>query len=391
VDDNATNRRILEETLKNWGMRPTVVAGARDAMHAMWQAAQEGEPFPLVLLDAHMPDMDGFSLAERMRQQPELAGATVMMLSSGGQSGDVARCRELGVAMYLTKPVKQLDLWRALMAALGKPAGSTAARAAPAARPKAARCLRILLAEDNPFNQKLAVRILENRGHTVVVTANGREALDVLQRQPFDLVLMDVQMPEMDGLEATARIRAREKQSGEHVPIIAMTAYAMKGDRERCLDAGMDGYVSKPVRQKELFEAIEGAVPSAGPDPSPERTPPALAFLDWKEALSHVGGDRQLLRELVDLFLEHCPRWLADVRRAATQGDGPKLKAAAHAIKGSLGSLAAGDAYEAALRLETMGREGKLEDAEEACQALEDEISRIRPALLAFARDTAMT
>jgi len=255
VDDHATNRRILEEVLIHWGMKPTVVEGGKAALAALEQAARAGTPVPLVLLDAHMPEMDGFALAERIKEAPELAGATIMMLSSAAQLGDAARCREVGIECYLTKPVKQSDLLRALQKTLGS-VPVDARRPAPAPQ-RSARPRRILLAEDNAVNQRLAVRLLEKWGHTVVVAPDGRQAVHALERGRFDLVLMDAQMPEMSGFEATAAIREQEKATGGHIWIIAMTAHAMAGDRERCLRAGMDGYVPKPLRAQALFDAIE--------------------------------------------------------------------------------------------------------------------------------------
>jgi signal transduction histidine kinase/CheY-like chemotaxis protein len=260
VDDNATNRRILADTLLRWGMQPTCVTGGKEALEALGQAAAQGSPFPLVLSDVQMPEMDGFELADRIRRNPALAGVTIMMLTSGAQREDAARCRELGVACHLTKPIRQVELRAAIVRALG---GSPvkAQRESPAALPESREGragLRVLVAEDNAVNQQLARRLLEKRGHTVILAGNGLEALASLVRDSFDVVLMDVQMPEMDGFEATAAIREKEKATGQHLAIIAMTAHAMKGDRERCLAAGMDGYVSKPVQPRELFEALAG-------------------------------------------------------------------------------------------------------------------------------------
>jgi CheY-like chemotaxis protein len=259
VDDNATNRRILVEMLSKWHMRPVEADGGKSALAAMEQASQAGAPFALVLLDVQMPDIDGFDIAVRITQTPELAGATIMMLTSMGVRGDAARCRELGVTAYLTKPITQSDLLNAIQMTLANPVTQH-----EEARPlitrhllrDSQRHLRILLAEDNAVNQKVAVGILSKQGHTVVVTEDGRKALAALKAEPFDLVLMDVQMPDMDGFETTAAIRERERGTGVHIPIIAMTAHAMKGDRERCLAAGMDAYVSKPLHIKRLMAAI---------------------------------------------------------------------------------------------------------------------------------------
>ncbi len=260
VDDNATNRHILEEMLGTWGMKPTGVDGGLPALKALERAVRSGEPFGVILLDKHMPPMDGFTLAERIHQDPELAGTSRIMLTSGDHPGDLNRCRELGIVSYLLKPVKQSELLNAILAALGI-RFQREESLTPVSHPrKPQRHLRILLAEDNPINQMLAVRLLEKQGHTVVVAGNGREALATLEQQPFDLVLMDVQMPEMDGYEATALIRAQERATGRHLPVIALTAHAMKGDLESCLQAGMDAYLSKPIQVKELYEVIEGVV-----------------------------------------------------------------------------------------------------------------------------------
>jgi two-component system, sensor histidine kinase and response regulator len=261
VDDNRTNRRILEGMLKRWEMKSTPVEDGEEALAQLSAARAGGNPFGLILTDMHMPNMDGFTLIERIRQKPELATATIMMLTSAGHRGDAARCQELGVAAYLLKPIRQSELREAIARVLG-------AREQDGVIPLVTRFslqdardasafFRILLAEDNAVNQRLVVRLLEKRGHHVVVAGNGREALEVLGKESFDLVLMDVQMPEMDGMEATTAIREKEKGSGFHQRIIALTAHAMKGDRERCLAAGMDGYLTKPIRTPELDQILE--------------------------------------------------------------------------------------------------------------------------------------
>jgi CheY-like chemotaxis protein/nitrogen-specific signal transduction histidine kinase len=270
VDDNATNRRILEEMLSRRGMRPRLAESGLVAL----QTLREGEgPFAVILTDLNMPDMDGFTLVEQLRQSPELAGeAKLIMLTSAGQRGDAARCRELGVAAYLTKPVSQPELFEAIVRVLGM-SGSQPEPAALITRHtirEGKKKLRVLLAEDNVINQKLAARLLEKHGHHVTVTSNGREALAALDQDNFDVVFMDVQMPEMDGFEATAAIRAREQDTRRHLPIIAMTAHAMQGDRERCLAAGMDDYVSKPIKIQELTDLLEKFSVAA-----PEKATPA--------------------------------------------------------------------------------------------------------------------
>jgi PAS domain S-box-containing protein len=266
VDDNDTNRRILREMLSHWHLKPAAVASGPEALQELERSARAGEPYALVLADSRMPGMDGFSLAEQVRRRPDLVRATILMLSATDPAGSAARCREMGVAACLMKPVKQSEVWNALIDLLAGPAaaGPRPGSAAPPRRevPGAApRRLRILLAEDNAVNQRLAVRLLEKQGHAVVVAGNGKEALRAVEGQSFDLVLMDVQMPEMDGLEATARIREWEKAGGKHVPIVAMTAQVMKGDREQCLQAGMDAYLGKPIQPAQLWKAIADLVP----------------------------------------------------------------------------------------------------------------------------------
>jgi signal transduction histidine kinase/CheY-like chemotaxis protein len=256
VDDSTTNRRILGEMLRCFGMRPTL---AESGIAALQRLKEDQGTFALILADLNMPNMDGFTLVEQIRQSPELAGkAKVIILPSAGQRGEAARCQELGVDAYLTKPVSQPELFEVISRVLSGP-GSQAESATLELRettPKAAR-LRVLLAEDNAVNQKIACRVLEKQGHHVTIVPDGRKALAALDGENFDVVLMDVQMPEMDGFETTSAIRVRERDTGKHLPIIAMTAHAMQGDRERCLAAGMDSYIAKPLRARELIELLE--------------------------------------------------------------------------------------------------------------------------------------
>jgi CheY-like chemotaxis protein len=284
VDDNLTNRRVLHGMLSRWGMRPTAVDGGRPALQALEVAKSTGHAFPLILLDGQMPDMDGFALAAEIRNTPGLVGAAIMMLTSAGHLGDAARCRELGISAYLVKPIRQADLLAGICQVLNesskKEVEKLAAQLVTRHTLQADRNrLNILLAEDNIVNQTLAMRLLEKRGYKVTVAANGRDALNAFERGSFDAILMDVQMPEMDGFEATAAIREKERSGGGHIPIIAMTAHAMKGDQERCLAAGMDGYISKPIRTSEMFatiEALSGQRSEPEIDPAVQ-TPFALA------------------------------------------------------------------------------------------------------------------
>jgi len=264
VDDNATNRRILQEMLTNWHMRPTVVEDAREALKILQEAREQGKTFQLILIDANMPEMDGYALAEEIKKHPELGNAFIMMLSSAGFRGEASRCRRLGLSAYLTKPIKQSYLLDAIMLALGTAPQKSGSSNVPLitrhSLRKARQQYHVLLAEDNIINQKLAVRILERREHFVKVANNGLEVLALLEKEPFDLILMDVQMPKMDGYLATAAIRKKEEETGDHIPIVAMTAHAMKGDRERCLESGMDDYISKPLKPYDLLKMIEYVV-----------------------------------------------------------------------------------------------------------------------------------
>jgi PAS domain S-box-containing protein len=262
VDDHATNRHILVEMLGSWHLRPTAVDGAPAALAALAQAVAAGKPFRLVLLDDHMPETDECTLAAQIRQQPELAGLPILMLSSADRPARAQRYHEVGITTWLTKPVLPAELEAALLALLGRPPAEASPDTAEPA-PAAVCPLHLLVTEDNPINQVLLVELLEKLGHTAVTASSGPEALAALEREPFDAVLMDVQMPEMSGFEATALIRMREKETGQHVPIIAVTAYAMTGDRERCLEAGMDGYLAKPLQAPELVEALTRLVPTS--------------------------------------------------------------------------------------------------------------------------------
>jgi CheY-like chemotaxis protein len=292
--------------------------------------------------------------------------------------------RESSTIVRLSKPVKPAELYQAIRMALGWTPPEEARPGPPAPRPAAARPLHILLAEDNLFNQKLAISLLQKHGHAVVLAGNGREALAALEREPFDLVLMDVQMPEMGGLEAAAAVRRREQETGGHVPIIAMTAYAMKGDRERCLEAGMDDYVSKPVRAQELFDTIARVVGGAGTGPAGPRPAASAETFDWGTALDYVGGDEDLLRELVGVFLGHGPVWLAELRQAVAARDVVVLKRLAHNLKSATAHFGAQSAYEAALRFDVRLQHDDLAGAAEAAAALANEVERLRAALAAL-------
>jgi len=369
VDDNAVNRRVLVEQLRRWHLVPVAVEGGRAAIDTLSAAARDGEPFVLVLLDANMPDLDGFAVAEEIAARAELAGATIMMLTSSGHYGDSTRCRELSISAYLTKPVRQRELLDAIAATLqGRDRWATPVPAASA--PVSQKSMRVLLAEDNLVNRAVAVGLLTRRGHHVEVAANGVEAVEALTRQAFDVVLMDVQMPVMGGLEATARIRDRERMLGTHTRIIALTAHAMQGDRDRCLAAGMDGYLSKPVDRFELYATVEGEPVHHSSDATPE-----VRAFDRDALLERVGGDAALMEEILQVFVADCPARLRDVDDAFAAGSAERLASAAHAIKGASLNLSAHRAAGAAEALESAGRAGKLDDCATLVAVLHREVA----------------
>ncbi|WP_438016285.1 response regulator [Sorangium sp. So ce315] len=441
ADDNATTRRILTETVEGWGMKAVAVDSGAAAIAALSEdsgvwALPWGKPggnavgpsssFGLAIVDARMPKVDGFAVVEHCRRREILKGRTIMMLSSTSAQADAARCRDLGVFAMVTKPVKPSHLQEAVFHAFGIPTRSALRsmdmrRALPGPR---VRGLRVLVAEDNAINQKLMRRWLERQDHRVHIVENGRLAVEKIATGQYDVALLDVEMPEMDGLQAARAVRARERREGGHMPLIVVTAYAMKGDRERCLRAGFDGYVSKPVQVEELYDMIDrlaagpssleiedpaglslGApssypsVPSAslesGPPPSTcsERltsSPSSITsrpMFDRTRALERTGGDADLLRELAEVFLEECPRWMADIDEAVTAGDARKLQRAAHSLKGGVDSFGARGAFEAAFALEKMARANELGSLAEAQFALRAQVERLIPELAAFVRE----
>jgi signal transduction histidine kinase/CheY-like chemotaxis protein len=374
VDDSPVNRRMFAEQLSRWQMRPTAVDGGRAAIDALRSAHAAGCPFRLVLLDANMPDVNGFTVAGWIAADPDLARTPVIMLTSSGQWGEVERSRELGIAAYLTKPVDQANLLAHIRRVLqGRTADTLPV---PHAGGVAIAPSKVLLAEDHIVNQRVAVALLQKRGHQVTVVVNGREALEAVRRERFDVVLMDLQMPGMDGIEATAAIREHEATAGGHVRIIAMTAHVMSGDRDRCLAAGMDGYMSKPINQAVLFEVVEQGAEGD--------LPVAPVALDTAGLLARIGGDTDLMREVVRLFLEDCPVRLSAIRSAITAGDAGALRAAAHALRGAAGTLSARGVVDAALVMERMGAENQLGAAEAAWKRLNAEAAHLAAALQAM-------
>lgn len=379
VDDNETNLRILEEMLSTWGLEPISVTCADDALDLLTEMQAAGHPVQLLVSDVNMPVMDGFAMVERIRSQPEFVDLSIVMLTSADRSGDIERCRQLQVDRYMTKPVKQSELLAAIEMATGIEATEKTEQIGPDLSPSSKSeqvvgPLRILLAEDSRTNQQLALALLGRLGHSIEIAVNGREAVDKSAAESFDLVLMDVQMPELDGFEATSLIRQRERETGKHTPIIAMTAHAMKGDRERCLEAGMDEYVSKPIRTDELFSAlasfnsekpkaaISGHAPTTGDSAQRVVVPVAEAesLIDWDAALLTVGGHQSILDSVVEAVFEEGPMLLQQLSDAIRDGDFPVIRRAAHTIKGAMRTFNAVALTDTAGRIEKLGASNSL-------------------------------
>jgi signal transduction histidine kinase/DNA-binding response OmpR family regulator len=391
VDDNEVNRRILAEQVKRWGMTATAVASGRAAVAALTAGVQAHRPFELVLLDANMPDMDGFDVAAEIAKRPELAGATIMMLTSSGEYGDHTRCAELGILAYLTKPVYATDLLAAIERALvskrpASPPRGDKSRAGTLAMGAEGQRARVLLVEDNVVNQQVASGLLTRRGHHVTVAQNGQEALARLDQETFDVVLMDVQMPVMGGLDATAAIRQRERLTGQHIRIVAMTAHAMNSDRERCLAAGMDGYLSKPVDPPMLFAVVEQDADGGGG--SVQTAVAERITFDEDSLLHRVSGDHELMTGVIRMFLEDLPVRLAAIKDAVTSRNAEALRISAHALKGAAGNLSAGGLFEAASVLERLAAESRLDAAEAAWRQLSVEASNVIDVLVRHAVST---
>ncbi len=364
VDDNKTNRTILHETLVKWGMRVKVAESGTDALRQIVAASQSSEPVEIVITDLHMPGIDGFEMVQGIRQLPSGGKLPVVMLTSGAGTNDSRRCRQLGIARHLLKPVKQSELLNAVLFALGQNGDKdTIEDASPAFDEVTSK--QILLAEDGLANQKLATALLTKWGHEVTIANDGLEAVDAFQERQFDLILMDVQMPQMDGLDATRNIRKLEKR-GERVPIIAMTAHAMPGDREKCLRAGMDGYLSKPVRRNELYdvlldidsELVESPLSHSNPAPSRSQD----QIIDWDEALSVVDGDRDMLKEIAEIAVKELQSFHGQLTQAIAARDGDQIQRRAHAIQGTLRVFRNDEAIKLVEHLQLLGKTNDLDD-----------------------------
>jgi signal transduction histidine kinase/CheY-like chemotaxis protein len=429
VDDNATNRRILATQLTGLGFQPTEADSADAALADLTEAHEQETPYSLILIDAGLPGTDGFTLVGRLREL-RAGGAILMMLSSADWQAEIARCRELGIPAHVTKPAKKSELTKAVLTALvganaaeERDASAAAEAASRAAQAAPVRRLNILLADDNEFNQRVGRMKLEKRGHTVTVVGSGQAALDAMDQSSFDLVFMDVQMPDMDGLEATAAIRRREKPTGLHLPVIAMTAHAMKGDRERFLAAGMDGYVAKPVRDQELWDAIDAVLPSGVYAPSKPSAPelastaPALVApaqstpvqpaetreraespeaavapgatsspaLDREALLERVGGNLNLLRDLAGVFDKDCASLTGEIRAALDRREMEAAVRPAHTLKGVVGFFGTPETTLISRELEALAKKGDVTGATAALTNLLEAIQGIQHSLAELA------
>jgi two-component system sensor histidine kinase/response regulator len=368
LDDNATSRSVLQEMCASWGMQTAVVNSGESALTEIQRAGWEGSPYEIALLDGHMPGMNGFTVADRLRHDLKTPIATIMLLTSSFQPEQLAMCKHIGVSGHVTKPVRSSELADCFLSLVAKtvPKGQvpqTSSSAGPVAR-----CGRILIAEDNVVNQKVIIRMLEGAGHQIRLAQDGAEVLAVLGQERFDLILMDVQMPVMNGLEATGRIRELEKERGSgHIPIVAMTAHAMKGDREKCLDAGMDDYLSKPIRRDTLLATIDKVLASGNP----------CSMVDWGQALLHLGGDAGLLAEIAQLFLNDSPAMLSRIEGFIARSDFDNVATSAQALKSATCNFGASSVSLTLEDMESAAQRGDTKLMEELLARLRTELCEL--------------
>ena len=378
VDDNEVNRHLLMRLLPSWGLEPHCAENGPEALNVFQKSLQQNAPFPLLLLDQNMPGMSGLDLARRIREMAGKDDVAVLLLSSSPNADEQERAKKLGISRWLAKPLRRSTLKDAIFQALHVSTVSVS-EPAPKFEAKTVPGLRLLLVEDNPVNQKLAIHLLEKMGHVVTLAVNGREAVEMMERQPFDLILMDIQMPVMGGVQATQKIREIEKQAGGHIPIIAMTAHAMTGDAERYLASGMDGYVSKPIDVETLCDEIGRLVSDrpreVGRDMPPQMKGPSCSVIDFAELLARVENDRELMSELISVFKAEFPKQLDSLHRAVDSADAKRVASLAHTLKGMLSNLAAHQSAATASHLEQLARNG--------------DVAALPGALSSFERDTA--
>ena len=390
VDDQADSRELMEHCLAQWRSDFGIAVGGREALQELIRASRLDAPYQMALIQAEMTHMDGYTLAGKIKQHPSLAATRIVLLTSGGRRGDAARCRDLGVDAYLTRPIAPQELRTAIAACLGDDRPATAGKLVTrhSLREQKQR-LRVLLADDKRIHRELAEAILTRAGHAVTCVTNGVEAVEACRQQHFDVILLDVQMPEMDGLEATAHIRRRQYERDDRVPVLGLTAHGERGDRQRCLKAGMDGIVGKPIGAAELLEAVRlGASPGeppaeeAGLDPSPQ--------FSEAEAIARLGGDDELLRTLGREFLKDAGGMIGDIRLALGEGNPGGLASAAHAAKGAIGLFSTGPVHQKMLEVETLARQEKLEDARQAFAEFLPAFEQLQREIEAFAPREAL-
>jgi two-component system sensor histidine kinase/response regulator len=389
VDDNATNRLFLREQLSSWKCQPDEASNGEEALAKLRAAAEAKEPFLVAILDMEMPNMDGATLGKKIKEDTDLCKTILMLLTSQGKRGDAKRMEEIGFAAYLTKPVKSAQLRDCLALAIGSksPVSGTSSRSiitrhsvVEAKKHK----IRILLAEDNFTNQKVALHILDKIGYRAEAVANGQDVLSALERNSYDLILMDVQMPELDGFETTMAIRRKEKETGQHIPIIAMTAHAMKGDRERCMEAGMDDYISKPVQPKEVIAAIERQLretPAATSEGPRVKILKGKEVFDKKSLLSRLGGDEQIFKEIVEAFLEDAPLQMEKLKRALEEGNSGEMERQAHLLKGAAMNMGGKEMQTVAWKMEVAAKDGDLSRVRSLAEELVSAFERLKEAL----------
>jgi len=381
VEANATNRQIIKELLTRWQMKPSFTLDAPSAMMTLEQGAASGSPFRLMLIDIDiaLPQTESFHLAERVMAAPDLADTRIVMLTSAAQPGQAARCEAMGVGAHVMKPIRQAELLDAVLRALGLTRPETRRVGCSAEdHHRDCRALDVLVAEDNVVSQRLVQRLLERRGHKVTLVTNGQEALAAVGERRFDLVLMDIQMPVMDGYAAAAAIRRKEKETGAHLPIIALTAHALRSDRDRCLKAGMDSYACKPIVAEKLFEVIESAIkpaPTAPPTPAPAISEKEI--YDRESAVARLGGDEELFNEIVGLFLKDAPPKMASIKSALAVEDAPTVRRLAHSLKGAAAHLGAGRVKKLACEVERAAKEGDLAAVGSAFGTLAHEVDNL--------------
>ncbi len=388
VDDNQTNLRILDDIIRGWGMSTITANTAKRALALLQSLAMADQPASVLLSDVNMPDHDGYELANWVRGEASIADTPIILLTSGGRFGESEARRELDIFAQLLKPLKQSDLLDAISTALGRQSGKKNRETAKQSTSTGeARRLKVLLAEDNVVNQKLAIGLLEKHGHQLEVVGNGRLCVERFQQEPFDVILMDVQMPEMDGLEATRAIRQFELETHTRIPIIAMTAHAMPGDRDRCIEAGMDDYLSKPIRIRALMQALGENMDDSQILHNVTQTTSTTNLVDWQDAHETVGGDRQLLCELIEVFTEESDKMLNEIGRAISGNDSAELRRSAHAMKGALGHLGANQTSKLASKLEAIGESGVVQNCDDCFKKLTDETKQLTGELASFTKE----